>query len=110
MKKGWKIAGVIAGAAALAALTPYSCKHDPDTGALSLKALLWNLTTSPNLDGGSNISINILPAKDGAVLSFTEEDEPLVECTPICECICSEESAPFEENDCPCEEGAPCCE
>lgn len=89
MKKGWKILGAIAGAAALAALTPYSCKKDKETGSLSVKALLWNLTTTPDADGGSNISINILPGQDGAALSFTEEDDPLVECTPVCECTCS---------------------
>ena len=60
MKKGLKIAGAIAGLAALAALTPYSvCKDDDDKTTIC--ALLWKYTNQPDPEapGSRKISVDI---------------------------------------------------
>ena len=58
MKKGLKIAGAIAGLAALAALTPYSvCRDEEDKTTVC--ALLWKYTNQPDPEGGRKVSIDI---------------------------------------------------
>ena len=58
MKKGLKIAGAIAGLAALAALTPYSVSKDEDDKT-TVYALLWKYTNQPDPEGGRKVSIDI---------------------------------------------------
>ena len=61
MKKGWKIAGAVAGLAALAALLPHSCIKDEEDDKLTVQALLWKYTNQPDHEtpGNRKISIDI---------------------------------------------------
>ena len=61
MKKGLKIAGAIAGFAALAAILPYSCKKDEENDKLTVQALLWKYTNQPDHEtpGNRKVSIDI---------------------------------------------------
>ena len=61
MKKGLKIAGTIAGLAALAAVLPYSCKKDEENDKLTVQALLWKYTNQPDHEtpGNRKVSIDI---------------------------------------------------
>lgn len=60
MKKGFKIAGAIAGLAALAALVPYSVSKDDDD-TTTVRALLWEYTKQPDPEspGSHKVSIDI---------------------------------------------------
>ena len=75
MKKGWKIAGTIAGIAALAALLPYSCQKDEENDELTVKALLWKYTSQPDLNnvGERKIALDI-----GFQNPFTVENDDLL--------------------------------
>ena len=60
MKKGWKIAGAVAGIAALtAALVPYSINRDEENDETTAYALLWKFTKKPDSEGRRTISIDI---------------------------------------------------
>ena len=59
MKKGWKIAGAVAGLAALAALLPHSCIKDEDEDKLTIQALLWKYTNQPDREAPGNRKISI---------------------------------------------------
>lgn len=104
MKKGLKIAGTIAGIAALAALLPYSCKKDEEKDELTVKALLWKYSNQPDpeLEGNRRISVDIgfqNPfAAENDDLLMDDLDEPIIDCTPIVE-----EPAPEVEAPCDCE-------
>ena len=60
MRKGFKIAGAIAGLAALAALVPYSVIND-DEDNTTVRALLWEYTKQPDPEnpGAHKVSIDI---------------------------------------------------
>ncbi len=61
MKKGFKIAGAVAGLAALAAILPYSCRKDEESDKLTVQALLWKYTNQPDHEtpGNRKVSIDI---------------------------------------------------
>ena len=75
MKKGWKIAGTIAGLAALAAVLPHSCRKDEENDKLTVQALLWKYTNQPDHEtpGNRNVSIDI-----GFHNPFAEENDDLL--------------------------------
>ena len=74
MKKGLKIAGTIAGLAALAALTPYSINKNEDDKT-TIYALLWKYTNQPDskAPGGRKVTIDI-----GFHNPFKEENDDLL--------------------------------
>ena len=90
MKKGWKIAGTIAGLAALAAALPYSCVKDDENDKLTVQALLWKYTNQPSEEPGKrNISIDIGFHNPFAVenddLLMDEDDDLLLMDSPAVE-------------------------
>lgn len=105
MKKGLKIAGTIAGIAALASLLPYSCKKDEETDELTVKALLWKYSNQPDHEIESNrkVSIDIgfhnpfASENDDLLMDDGEEEEPILDCSPIpTDETVSEEETPCE--------------
>lgn len=59
MKKGWKIAGAVAGLAALAAVLPHSYSKDEDNDKLTVQALLWKYTNQPDHETPGNRKVFI---------------------------------------------------
>ena len=59
MKKGWKILGAVAGAAAIASLIPYAINKDEENDETTVYALLWKYTNKPRSEGGRTVSIDI---------------------------------------------------
>ena len=74
MKKGLKIAGAIAGLAALAALTPYSINKDEEDKT-TIYALLWKYTNQPDpaTPGDRKVTVDI-----GFHNPFKEENDELL--------------------------------
>ena len=68
MKLIGKLLGGVATAAALAALIPYTSDYDAETDTQKTHALLWTLTSKPNLEG-----------KRSYHFAFGKEDEPVIE-------------------------------
>ena len=101
-----KLLSIIGAAALVAGFAPYSFEKNDETGESSVKALLWNLTTTPDPENDAKPQINLtfglnlpsLPKKDEEEDLFA--DEITVTYTPA-------EETPAEEVPC-CEEG-PCC-
>ena len=96
MKKGFKIAGAVAGVAALAALLPFSVNKDEENDKLSVQALLWKYTNQPDHEnpGNRKVSIDIgfhnpLHAKADDLLMDDEDDLLLMdtpaEAAPACD-------------------------
>ncbi len=93
MKKGLKIAGTIAGLAALAAVLPYSCKKDEDDDKLTVQALLWKYTNQPDHEtpGNRKVSIDIgfhnpFAVENDDLLMDAEDDLILVDApAPQCD-------------------------
>ena len=98
MKKGWNIAGAVAGLAALATLLPYSCPKDEENDKLTVQALLWKYTNQPDHEtpGNRKVSIDIGFHNPFAVenddLLMDDEDDlilmdaPAVEVDPVPPC------------------------
>ena len=102
MKKGWKIAGAIAGVAALAALAPYFINKDPESDETTVKALLWKYTNKPDHEnpGSRKLSIDIgfhnpFCQECDDLLMDVDFDEPLLDTTPAVEVLAEE--TPVEE-------------
>ena len=68
MKLIGKLLGGVATAAALAALIPYTSDYDAETDTQKTHALLWTLTSKPNLEG-----------KRSYHFAFGKEDDPVIE-------------------------------
>lgn len=68
MKLIGKLLGGVATAAALAALIPYTSDYDAKTDTQKTHALLWTLTSKPNLEG-----------KRSYHFAFGKEDDPVIE-------------------------------
>ena len=91
MKKGWKIAGAVAGFAALAALLPHSCIRDEEDDKLTVQALLWKYTNQPDHEtpGNRKISIDIAFHNPFAVetddLLMDDEDDLILMDAPAVE-------------------------
>ena len=68
MKRIGKLLGGVATAAALAALIPYTSDYDAETDTQKTHALLWTLTSKPNLEG-----------KRSYHFAFGKEDDPVIE-------------------------------
>ena len=92
MKKVWKIAGAIAGVAALAALAPYSINKDAENDETTVYALLWKYTNKPDHEnpGSRKVSVDIgfhnpLKEETDALLMDEDFDEPLLDTTPTVE-------------------------
>lgn len=87
MKTIWK---VLAGAAALAAVTPYSVKKDEETGELKLKSATWSATYTPAMNGADKkVVVNLLPDVAGLIKKSAECDCEDDEC--CCDECCEEE-------------------
>ncbi len=78
MKAIWK---VLLGAAALAAVTPYSVKKDEETGKVVVTSATWKVTCTKNGDDRL-VEVKLLPA--------LQKDEG---CTSVDECCCCGEEA-----------------
>ena len=69
---------VLGAAAAVAALTPYQVEKDEETGATTLKALVWGAKSTPAAEGtGREVSVTLglnLPRQ--AEAEFFADDEP----------------------------------
>lgn len=93
-KSNLKLFGALAGAAAVAALLPYSVKDDPQQGTTTISALLWKYTSRPDPEDPSRKQIDIdlglrnsFKNQKGAALDELE-NSPLVDVTdntPACD-------------------------
>ena len=98
MKKGLKIAGTIAGIAALASLLPYAVRKDEENNETTVQALLWKYTNKPDHEapGSRKVSVDIgfhNPFQcDNDDLLMDDCDEPILDCSPVEE-VPSEEPA-----------------
>ena len=74
-----KVLKILGAAAAVAALTPFEVERDEETGATSLKALLWGAKYTPAADGtGRNVDVTIglnIPGRTSEAELFAD-DEP----------------------------------
>lgn len=76
MKKFWKVLGLTALAAAL---VPYRVRRDDETGALTVRALLWKATEKVNPDGAKDINIKLLSfGRDEEEELFTDDPQEAV--------------------------------
>ncbi len=105
MKKSLKIAGTVVGVAALAALLPYGFRKDRENGELTVNALLWQFNSRPDPEepGKRKISIelgfhNSFYSDDLSLLG-DENDDPILDCTPVEETPAEEEPV-VTESDC----------
>ncbi len=84
MKSIWK---VLMGVAAVTAVAPYSVAKDEETGAVKVKAVLYNATFKKD-ENGKNVDVKLLPALSERLKGHREE----------CCCEeCAEEEAPEGE-------------
>ena len=70
-----KVLGITA---AVAALTPYEVKKDEETGATTVKALLWGAKYTPAGDAGRNVDVTLglhVPGRNDEADLFAD-DEP----------------------------------
>ncbi len=84
MKAIWKI---LMGAAAVAAVAPYSVKKDEETGAVEVKSVTWKATYTKNGDD-RHVELKLLPA---------------LQRDTVCECECEDEDCCCDD-ECRCEE------
>ena len=74
-----KVLKVLGAVAAVAALTPYQVERDEETGATTLKALLWGAKYTPAAEGtGRDVDVTFglnIPGQDGEAELFAD-DEP----------------------------------
>jgi len=88
MKKGLKIAGAIAGLAAVASLLPYSVSKDQENDKTTARALLWKYTNQPDPKepGSRKVVIDIgfqnPLSEDNDHLLMDEDDDLLLLDTP----------------------------
>ena len=79
MKKGFKLAGTLIGAAVVAASVPFVIRKDSETGEKTFDALLWQLKTRPNQETGKrDIELNILPNRLRCKIYTEVPEEELV--------------------------------
>ena len=81
MKKVWK---ALLTAAAVVSVIPYSRLEDPETGAKSIKALLWKYTRTADKQVQITIALdltpNALPEENSVVeAEVSPEEEPVPE-------------------------------
>ena len=71
-----KVLKVLGAAAAIAALTPYQVEKDEETGATTLKALLWSARHTPATEEtGRNVDVTVglnIPGQDDEAELFAD--------------------------------------
>lgn len=108
MKKAFKIAGAIAGIAALASLVPYSIHKDEEEDTTTIRALLWKYTNQPDSQnpGSRKVSIDIgfhnPMSADNEDLLMDDGDELILVEAPVEQADSEEEAKPtdYDEGEC----------
>ena len=107
MKKGLKIAGTVAGIAALASLLPYAIKRDQENDETTVQALLWKYTNKPDHETpGKRTHIltpgfhNPFQADNDDLLMDDDYDDPILDCTPVPEDAPVEDEPVVTEDEC----------